>query len=304
MLAVGVFSALLLPNLATAVSGILPVMVMVVFCLAAARLDLGALLARSLKPRRVVTLAAWISALMVLTPVLFWAAGRVAGLPEALVAGLIYTAAAPPIMSSAALCLMLGLDAAFALEITVVASLMTPLIGPPVTRLLLGEAVPIEPGLLALRTGAMIVIGVGAGALLRRLLGARWIDGHKAAFDGLAAVAMVLFIFPLFDGVGAMLTAEPGFGLAVFALTVLANLGVQLAAWAALAAILGRTRALLPATVGAAALMWGNRTVALYAAALPPEPIFQLYVALYQIPMLLTPLIMARLFSPQFPTRT
>jgi hypothetical protein len=41
--------------------------------------------------------------------------------------------------------------------------------------------------------------------------------------------------------------------------------------------------------------MWGNRNVAIYLAALPPDPLFGLYVALYQLPMLFTPLVLGRL---------
>ena len=40
------------------------------------------------------------------------------------------------------------------------------------------------------------------------------------------------------------------------------------------------------------ALVFANRTVALYAAALPHDPRFALFVALYQVPILFTPLIL------------
>ena len=38
-------------------------------------------------------------------------------------------------------------------------------------------------------------------------------------------------------------------------------------------------------------MFWGNRTVAIYLAALPHDPQFALFVALYQFPMYLTPLL-------------
>jgi hypothetical protein len=40
--------------------------------------------------------------------------------------------------------------------------------------------------------------------------------------------------------------------------------------------------------------MWGNRNVSIYFAALPPDPLFGLYVAFYQLPMLFTPLVLGR----------
>ena len=58
----------------------------------------------------------------------------------------------------------------------------------------------------------------------------------------------------------------------------------------ALRAILGRT--MPPADAGAYALVFANRTVAIYAAALPHDPRFALFVALYQVPILLTPLVL------------
>ena len=48
------------------------------------------------------------------------------------------------ISSSPAICLLLGLEAGFALELTVLSSLAAPFIGPMVTKLLLGEAVPLR----------------------------------------------------------------------------------------------------------------------------------------------------------------
>ena len=41
-------------------------------------------------------------------------------------------------------------------------------------------------------------------------------------------------------------------------------------------------------------MMWGTRNVSIYFAALPADPLFGLYVALYQIPMLFTPLVLGR----------
>jgi hypothetical protein len=50
-------------------------------------------------------------------------------------------------------------------------------------------------------------------------------------------------------------------------------------------------------TAGATALIWGNRNAALALAALPPDPLFTLYVALYQFPMYFTPLVIRPLVA-------
>ncbi|MEM1382822.1 MAG: hypothetical protein AAGG06_04185 [Pseudomonadota bacterium] len=286
VMAAGAVAAPLLPELGTALRPLLPALVVLVFTLAIARIDPAPVLRGLAKTRRLGALTLWIAALMVATPAALAGGAWLLGLPPGHVAALVYTGAAPPITSAPAICLLLGLDAAFALELTVVASLVTPILGPLVTRMLLGDAVPIEALDLGLRLGAMIVIGILCGFALRRMAGAGRIARYRTAFDGVAAVAMVLFIIPLFDGAWALAMAAPLAALGLLGLALAANLGVQVAAALAARRVADGPRA------GAAGMMWGNRTVAFYLAALPPDPVYQLYVALYQFPMLLTPLLL------------
>ena len=171
------------------------------------------------------------------------------------------------------------------------ASLATPLIGPPVVAALIGAEVPIDAGLLALRLGAMIAAGTVVAILLRRMLGPERIRARARAFDGIAALVMILFVIPLFDDFWTLLAADAGRSLRLVALVLAANTGMMLLVAVALARRLRRAHA------HAAGLMWGNRAVAIYLAALPAEPLLTLYVALYQVPMLLTPLVMERVFG-------
>jgi len=289
ILAVGVVAAMLLPALSAFLRPALPGLVVLVFCLALSRLDLGALARRACRPRRLAALGLWTVALMVLTPTLVWAALSVAGVPGPHVAAVTYTFAGPPIISSSALCLMLALDAGFALELTVFTSLLTPFIGPVVIKALLGAAVPIDAQDLALRLAGLIAGGTVLALAVRRIAGRERIERYGQAFDGIATIVLVLFVIPLFDGFWDLAQANPGFALATFGLVLAVNWGAQLVA----AGILGR--ATDPALGGAAALMWGNRNVGTYLAALPPDPLFTLFVGLYQLPMLFTPLVMGRL---------
>jgi hypothetical protein len=289
VLAVGVLLATLMPSLSSAMRPFLPVLVVLVYCVSMARLDLGLLARRALRPRRLAVLAAWTAALMVATPTLVWLALTAAGMPEPHVAAVIYTFAAPPISSASALCLILALEAGFALELTVFANLVTPLVGPVVIKLLLGETVPIDAHDLALRVAAMIGAGVLLAVAVRKYVGPARIARNAVAFDGAAAIVVVLFVVPLFDGIWTMVLGNPGFALATVGLVFAANWGMQ--AVAAKALSLRAT----PDTAGAAGLMWGNRNVGTYLAALPPDPLFTLFVALYQLPMLFTPLVMGRI---------
>jgi predicted Na+-dependent transporter len=291
VLAVGVLAAMLLPALSAVLRPALPAFVALIVCVAMLRLDLGWLLRRALDPRRLGRLLVLTALMMVLTPAILWAVGAGLGLPETHVAALVYTAAAPPIASSVSLCLILGLDAALALELTVIASVLTPLIGPVVTRLLLGEALPLDAVALGLRLAAILGAGTLAALVIRRLAGRERLERAARPLDGIAALAILVFVIPLFDGVWALIGAGPLLAFGVLALAIAANWGMQ-----ALVAR-GARAAAGAGTAGAAGLVWGNRTVALYVAALPYEPVFALYTALFQLPILLTPLVMGRVLG-------
>jgi len=293
VLAIGVIAATFLPSLSATLRPFVPGFLVLVLCVSMARLDLDVLARRATQPRRLAVLSVWIVALMVATPAAIWAGASVIGLPQAHVAALVYTFAAPPISSAPAICLMLGLEAGFALELTILASLAAPFIGPVVTKALLGEAVPLDAFDLALRMAAMIATGVVAALAVRRWVGAARIARHGGAFDGVATVVLVLFVIPIYDRFWELVLAMPWFALGTFAVVMVANLGGQ-----ALVAVAGRRvaeRVGAPlGLAGSAGLMWGTRNVSIYFAALPPDPLFGLYVALYQIPMLFTPLVLGR----------
>ena len=73
-------------------------------------------------------------------------------------------------------------------------------------------------------------------------------------------------------------------------LAVLMNMGAQIA-------LLGFSRLFSPYAerLRVLAIVTGNRNVGLYFAALPADPVFALFTAMYQIPLYLTPLIIGRI---------
>lgn len=285
-LAVGVVAALLIPGPGALLSGTVPFWVAVLFGLAMMRIDLGAVLTRAVRPRRLARNLLLLGLLMVLTPALAWLAAGALGVPDPLIEALVYTTAAPPLGSATAFCLMLGLDAAFALEVTVLGSFLTPLSMPVVVRSLLGDAVPVDGLEMLLRLGLLIGAASLGAVIGRYLLGADWIARRALSFDGLSSVILVLFLFPLFHGIGAMISAMPMIALTAFVLAIVANLGVQITSFPVCRAVAGRE------TGGAVSLIWGNRNAALTLAFLPEAPIVVLYIALYQFPMYFTPLVM------------
>jgi len=293
VLAIGVVSALVLPGPGTLMKGTLPFWVTLLLGLAMARIDLGAVVRRAVRPRRLLATAGFLVVLMGLTPTLgFLIAGALGAAPTH-VEALVYTMAAPPLGSAAAFCLILGLDAALALELTVLGSFLAPITMPVVSRLILGAAVPLDITEMFLRLAAMVGSAAAGAVIVRRVLGAARIERHRFSFDGIASICLILFLFPLFEGVTEQIAAAPGFAAVTLLVAVAANLGVQIAAFPGCRRLAGRD------TGGAASLVWGNRNAALALASLPPDPALTLYVALYQFPMYFTPLVMRRIVGPR-----
>ncbi|MEL6599252.1 MAG: hypothetical protein AAGK98_10740 [Pseudomonadota bacterium] len=286
VLALGCIAALFLEPLSAALRPVLPALVSLVLGLAMARVDLRQVM-RNLGHRKAVR--GWLLATMAMMPLTGWLGWSLAtglGLgPEHGFLFILY-AAAPPIASSAGLCFLLGYNARLAVEVTVTATVLTPILGPMMLETVAPGASGLNPLDLAARLGLMILGGVALALALRRVLTPERIARRGRAFDGVAACVMVLFVIPLFDGVGRTILAEPGLALTVLVAVVALNLGSTIAMRALLA------RGLQAGDAGALGLMWGNRTVALYLAALPPDPLLSLFVALYQFPMYFTPAVL------------
>ncbi len=285
VLLVGAFAGLAFPDGAAFLRPALPFFVSMVYALAMLRIAPLAVIGRLARPRLLLIALIQIGALLILTPVLAFGAARVLGLGPDVEGALVYTFAAPPIASSAAMCLIIGFQAARALEITIVASLVMPLAGPLVAKTLIGAELAISPLDLGLRMAAMILGGLILALIGRRIMGADRIARHAAALDGIAALGFLLFIMPLFDGVRDTLFAAPALALGFLALSILIVLGMV-----ALALVLPGTRA----RNGAFGVVWGTRSVAIYLAALPPDPIFTMFVAIYQLPMAALALVFRR----------
>ena len=296
VLAIGVMSAMFIPGPGELLEGTIPFWVAVMTGLAMTRIDLKMVVRRSLGPRRMIRNLGLCALLMAGTPALFFGLGTLAGLDQSHIEAMVYTAAAPPLGSATAFCLILGLDAAFALEITVLGAFIAPFSMPIVARILLGQSVPIETAEMVLRLGLLIGSAAIGAIIARRLLGADRIEKHRLAFDGAGSAILVLFLFPLFLGLTDQIAAAPYFALATAVLVILTNLGVQILSFPVCRWRAGRE------TGGATSLIWGNRNAALALAALPPDPLLTLYIALYQFPMYFTPLVM-RMFIGSAPAR-
>ncbi|WP_207483417.1 hypothetical protein [Arenibaculum pallidiluteum] len=212
------------------------------------------------------------------------------GLPAEFRTVLVMVAAMPPILSGPALAGLLGLDAATALVVMVVATLASPLTLAVFAGLMdAGSGGAVEPLALLMRMGAIVGGSVALALVLRRLLGPARLARRRAEIDGMGVVLLLAFAVAVMDGMAGRLIAAPGlvllYALAAFAL----NLGMQ-----AVTRLVFRPAG--PRLATTLAFLGGNRNAALLLTVLPAEPALVLYVAAAQFPIYLLPSLLMPLY--------
>ncbi|MGB1625624.1 MAG: hypothetical protein ACPHCL_05710 [Candidatus Puniceispirillaceae bacterium] len=166
---------------------------------------------------------------------------------------------------------------------------------------LLSDIAAIDQLALFFKLAGMICGGTLIAYLGQSYLGRKKIEDNRHVFDGLSALAMLVFLIPVFNGVAVVIIQQPVLAFYLCALAFAMNMGAQI-----LLLGLGYIFARQAAPLQVLAIVTGNRNVGLYFAALPPEPIFALFTAMYQVPLYLTPLIVgqiSRLLKPDLPAR-
>lgn len=294
-LAAGVLIGLFVPPLAALARPMLIPGLLIPLIIALLRLDWAALAAYARRPGLVALITA---GLLLASPVLMWLVLKVFSLPPALAQALTLMAAASPIVSGAAISLILGLDAALAVVVIVATTALIPFTLPTVALALLGLRIGIDLPTFMLRL-ALLVGGAFAAALaLRRLVPRHKLDANARMLDGVSVATLVMFAIAIMDGVTAVALARPGYVVLVTVAAFCANLLLQcLGTLAALR--LGMRSAV---TMG---LMTGNCNMGLVMVALADKADFDVIVffAMAQIPMYMLPALLGpvyrRLLAPQ-----
>lgn len=212
----------------------------------------------------------------------------VLGHPVAL--GVVLVLAASPITGAPGLAILSGADPVPALRQLVLGTALLPLTALPVFALMPVFADPAETLTAALKLMAIVALAGGGGLALRAAWPGLGTPGAVTALDGLTALGMGLVVIALTSALGPALLAGEPMLWAVLALVAVLNFGSQLAVWAAFGARGPQAPAL--------AIVAGNRNLALFLGALPPESAqaLLLFVGCYQVPMFLTPLLLSRVY--------
>lgn len=287
-LAGGVLLGLLVPPLAALARPMLIPGLLIPLVIALVRLDWGALAAYARRPGLVALITA---GLLLGSPVLMWLALKVFSLPPALVQGLTLMAAASPIVSCAAISLILGLDAALAVVVIVATTALMPFSLPLVALALLGLEIDIDLPTFMLRLALMVGGAFAAALVLRRMVPRQQLEANARMLDGVSVATLVMFALAIMDGVTAVALARPAYVVLVTAAAFVANIALQclgtLAAWR-----LGMRSAI---TVG---LMTGNCNMGLVMVALADKADFDVIVffAMAQIPMYMLPALLGPVY--------
>jgi len=287
-IAAGVVVALFVPFLTPYFRPLMVPALMFPMTVALLRIDWSRLRAHAARPLPILLATVWI---LGASPVLMALALKPWALTSGISAAMVLMAAAPPIVSAAAISLMLGLDAALAVVVVVLATALTPLTLPPLALLLLGIEIDIGLGELMTRL-ALIIGGAFAIALvIKRFVPDRALRDFAPELDGLSVASLLVFALAIMDGINERLMAAPAFVIGVTALSYLANIALQ-AASAGAFLWMGRKAAL---TLG---LLGGNCNMGLVLTALGDnaDPDTALYFAMAQFPMYTLPAVTLPLY--------
>lgn len=292
MLLAGLFGGLAFPQAAGFLRAHLTELILALLFFAALRVD-----PRRLELSRVSLghdLAVILASQLVL-PLAVGVAIAISGWTGAFATMLILIAAGSPITGTPPIAQMLGLSGTLAMRLLILGTLLLPLTSILPLRLAFGADAEIDMLEPAIRLAAIIVVSVGAAALLRvgplRTLPPR----ADEALAGVTAILLAVFVLALMDAIQPALLSRPLYVAGVLLFAGVACFGLQVAAaWLYCKA----RKSAHPATAGAVGVAAGNRNIAIFLAALPAvqiEPLMVL-VGCYQIPMYLTPLVMRRIY--------
>lgn len=279
-------AGLLLPTLAAAMAAWLPVMVATLLTVTALRIGhtsaRGA--ARDLR---------WgLGAVLILQlalPLVCLGALTLAGLADTPAAlALILATSAPAIAGSTNLALLLGLDAGRMMQIMVLGTAAFPFTVLPI--LMLVPQIGALPDVMASAGIVLLVIlaATTVGFFLRAALYPSPTPSQIKTLDGASVLAFCVIVIALMAPLNAAIRDAPA-QVALWALLAFTvSYGLQVATLMVL-----RRTAMRP-VAGPLAIGAGNRNIALFLVALPPDTIAPLliFIGCWQLPMYLTPILL------------
>ncbi len=236
---------------------------------------------------------AFTAILQICLPLLVALVSWLAGVQHTLVFALVLLTSAPALSGSPHLVTLMGFEPAPALRQLVVGTALLPLTIIPVFALL-PETGSIDAIVWAsLRLLAVIIVAAVIAFTIRLTIMKKPSPDHLMQVDGASTILLAVVVVGLMAAIQSELTSNPMNVLLTLAVATGINFGLQIIT----AVILSKSKAShYTVPIG---IIAGNRNIALFLTALPAATTqsLLLFIACYQIPMYLTPIIMKRFYQ-------
>ncbi|MGC1497783.1 MAG: hypothetical protein WA790_18405 [Sulfitobacter sp.] len=287
----GLAAGLLLPSLARAMVPWLPQMVAALLTITALRIGHRAALGAARDLRWGLVAVTILQMAVPITLLLLLSLFNLQDTPAAL--AIVLASAAPAITGSVNLALIMRLDGGRMMQILVLGTAVFPLTILPVLSLLpqLGPANEIT--FAAVKMLVVILFSTAIGFALRAWLFPKPSEGQIKALDGASVLAFSIIVVGLMAALNPALRSDPwavaGWAALAFAISYILQVLTL--------TILSQTR--LRPVAGPLAIGAGNRNIALFLVALPPDILAPLmvFIGCWQLPMYLTPILLPRLYA-------
>ena len=307
----GLLAGFLLPSLAAPLRAAIPYLIAVLLFVAWLRITdssgtNASLWARFafLKDRKLIS---GVLAAQLVLPLLLYFLLSLSDIPAIWCMAAVLVAAAAPVSGGPNIVLLMKGDASLALRWLTVGTMLMPLTSIPVLALLLPSEPRLAVGLAIVKLLFIITIAMFAAIAVHNYGWGKAMKTPRSQeiLDGIAAILLASMVIGLMSAVHHPTSTLPVMAkMLLVAITI--NVGLQLLgiALANLSRSLGRSLghslslSLSKQAVVSVGVLNGNRNIALFLAALPvgvTEPLL-LFIACYQIPMYLTPLIGRHLY--------
>ncbi|MEM9129459.1 MAG: hypothetical protein AAGA97_07040 [Pseudomonadota bacterium] len=291
VLASGLVIAILLPSLARTLSQHLTPMICAIMFIGAARLRPSEFPSLLISPfGSVLHVLLMQLGLPALAAAVFW----FCGLHEQLFAKtIILLLAASAIVSSPNFAAIMKLDVAISMRLLFWSTVLVPLTSLPIFVFLFGDAALQDVLWASLRLVVIITVSGSLGLAFRWFVLPCLSDQGEIRLDGVSAIALAIFVIALMPEITSIAFSNPILLTGWIALAFAMNFGTQVITLR-LASKSNNHEA-----AGAFAIAYGNRNLALFFAALPLELSgqFIVFLAAYQLPMYLTPMLLAGLYK-------
>jgi hypothetical protein len=290
VLPLGLLAGLLLPTLADVLRETVPWCIALLLVVACLRIDV--------RPTQLLAALPGLTRLVLLlqlaTPLVLASLLLFIDCPQALRIPVILVAAAAPIAGSPNLVIMLGAEPTLALRSLIVGTALMPLTSIPVLYML----EPAQSPMLVLQASMLLLAVIVAAITIAWWLRRYWLRESSARLrlqlDGVAALLLAVMVMGLMSAIHRAWD-QPRYLGTFLLLALVVNIGLQCAGVLA-------ARLFAHADVITLGVISGNRNIALFLTALPAAQVdsLMLFIACYQVPMYLTPLLGRFFYRPKY----